>query len=621
MTVIHSLRLRFSNAYLVIGSRPILVDTGSHGDMERIEAGLAAAGIDVGDLSLILHTHVHSDHFGNTAAVARRAGCPVSYHPADQPLIDRGDNGPLRGIGLRGRLLARLFRNRTFTPATADVAAVEGMRLDAFGVAGTVFHTPGHTTGSIAVILDSGDAIVGDTLMGGYAGGAVFPTRPNFHYFADDLTMAMASLDRVLAATRGTLFVGHGGPLRHQDVRRWRAKHGAAAPSPPPPPRDPAKRLSAGRRGTADSGVVKGLFVGGLIGAFVVGVMAGLGKPLMDSGLSQTGLIQRLREAKGILTAWDLLALPLLILVVLATHEIGHLVGGLSQGMRFLMLIVGPFGWHAGSSGTRFRWNTNPALMGGLAATVATEVGPALRRQLLVMIAAGPIASLLLAIVAIALAPASDPRVAAYCVFIAATSCGIFLVTLIPVRTGGFMSDGMQIMDVLRGGRAVVERGALMRILAATLDGVRPRDWDASAIEELSRSDSADPLQRTGGSLYLLLRAMDARNDADVARYRRLLEDGVDGYPSGFRQAIHVEIAIGAWLAGDTDAVRRHLSAGEGGIVEESRRMLARAALARLEGHDDDCQRHRQRATEALARSTDAGLAKLTRDQLAMLDR
>lgn len=48
---------------------------------------------------------------------------------------------------------------------------------------------------------------------------------------------------------------------------------------------------------------MKGLFVGGLIGAFMVGVMAGLGKPLMDSGLSQTGLIQRLREAKGILTA------------------------------------------------------------------------------------------------------------------------------------------------------------------------------------------------------------------------------------------------------------------------------------------------------------------------------
>lgn len=621
MTAIHHLRLRFSNAYLVVGRRPILVDTGSRGDMERIEAGLAALGIDVGDLALILQTHVHSDHVGNTAALARRARCPVSYHPADRSLADRGDNGPLRGIGLRGRLLARLFRHLPFEPVAADVAAADGMRLDDFGVAGTVLHTPGHTAGSIALILDSGDAIVGDTLMGGYAGGAVFPARPNYHYFADDLPAAMESLDKVLAATRGTLFVGHGGPLRHEDVARWRATHGAAVRSSPLPPGEPAKRPSEGRRGTADSSVVKGIVVGGLIGAFVVGVMAGLGQPLMDSGLSDMGLFRRLKEADRILTAWDLLALPFLVLVVLATHEIGHLVGGLSQGMRFLLLIVGTFGWHASTSGTRFQWNTNPGLMGGLAATVATEVGPALRRQLLAMIAAGPITSLLLTVVAVALASVSAPRVAAYCVFIAATSFGIFLVTLLPVRTGGFMSDGMQIMDVLRGGRAVVERGALMQILAATLDGVRPRDWDAAAIGALSGSDSGDPLRRTDGTMYLLLRAMDARNDADVARYRTLLEQEVDGYPKGFRQSIHVELAIAAWLAGDTDALRRHLSAGHGGIVEESRRLLAQAALAGLEGRDDDCQRHRRRATEALAKASDAGLAKLTADQLAMLDR
>jgi hypothetical protein len=31
----------------------------------------------------------------------------------------------------------------------------------------------------------------------------------------------------------------------------------------------------------------------------------------------------------------------------------------------------------------------------------------------------------------------------AYCIFVAATSLGVFLVTLIPVRVGGFMSDGL----------------------------------------------------------------------------------------------------------------------------------------------------------------------------------
>jgi hypothetical protein len=112
---------------------------------------------------------------------------------------------------------------------------------------------------------------------------------------------------------------------------------------------------------------------------------------------------------------------------------------------------------------------------------------------------------------------------------------------------------------------------------------------------------------------------MDCGHHADIARYRTLLEGGVDGFPSGFRQSIHVELAIGAWLAGETDAVRRHVAASKGGIVEKSRRLLAQAALARLEGRHEDCERDRSLAIKALAKASDAGQMKLTKDQLDML--
>jgi hypothetical protein len=39
MSVIHPLQLRYSNAYLVVGTRSILVDTGSRGDAPAIVAG------------------------------------------------------------------------------------------------------------------------------------------------------------------------------------------------------------------------------------------------------------------------------------------------------------------------------------------------------------------------------------------------------------------------------------------------------------------------------------------------------------------------------------------------------------------------------------------------------
>lgn len=369
----------------------------------------------------------------------------------------------------------------------------------------------------------------------------------------------------------------------------------------------------------SNSSVLKGILVGGIIGSLTVALIVKLADSAVGTGLADNRLIQQLGAAEDILTTWDLLALPILILIVLSAHEIGHLLGGVSQGMRFLLLIVGPFGWHASVSGPRFEWNTNVALMGGLAATLPSKEGPFLRRQMLVMIGAGPLASLLLTVVGIALASISDPRFAAYWIFIAATSFGIFLVTLIPVRTGGFMSDGMQIIDVLRGGRAVIERSALMTIFAQSLDGVRPRDWEASAIEELAKTYFEDSLRRTGAALYLLYRAMDSRHEADIAKYRKQLEEGVDEYPSGFKQSIHIELAICAWLTGDVDATRRHLAASKGGIVEKSRRLLAQAALAKLEGRNEDCERDRLLAINAFAKATDAGQLKLTEDQVAML--
>jgi hypothetical protein len=257
--------------------------------------------------------------------------------------------------------------------------------------------------------------------------------------------------------------------------------------------------------------------------------------------------------------------------------------------------------------------------MGGLAASLPTKEGASLRQQLLVLIAGGPAASLLLAIVAIVIASVSDPRFAAYCIFVAATSLGVFLVTLIPVRVGGFLSDGLQFIDVLKGGSAAIDRGTLLHIFAQSLGGIRPRDWDSSAVEKLANLDCDEPLLRACGLMHLLAQAMDSRHDADIAKYGRWLEDSVDAYPSGFKQSVHVELAICAWLAGDLDAIKRHLKASQGGIVEKSRRLLAQAALAKLEGREEDCERDRLLAIKLLPKASDAGQSKLTEDQLEML--
>lgn len=360
-------------------------------------------------------------------------------------------------------------------------------------------------------------------------------------------------------------------------------------------------------------------FIGILFGAGVGILIAALADQVHWSALSQTPLLQKLDVAREIMTVWDILAIPLLSMFVLGTHEVGHLLAGISQGMRFLMLIIGPFGWHASASGIRFEWNTNVELMGGLAAAAPTKMGDSLSRQLLVMTAGGPITSLLLAALAVVLASFTDARLTGYLMYIAALSFGIFVVTLIPARNGSFMSDGMQIIDILRGGDAAIERAVVMQVFAQTMDGVRPRDWDATAIDQLSKTYSQGPTRNAGIALYLLSRAMDSGQPEDISRYRSHLGNDIDQFPAAFRQTVHVELAICAWLSGDTEGVWRHLEQSNGGIVEKSRKLLAQAALAKLEGRDEDCERDRLLAVKALAKTSDAGQAKLTEDQLAML--
>ena len=221
---IHLLKLRFSNAYLLASDRPILIDTGTANDAERIRSKLRSINVEFRDLALIVHTHVHSDHMGSTAEIAAEANCPIAYHPADQAIVDRSHNGVLNGVGLRGKVMSRIFSNAKFDAVTADVPLHGGMTLADYGCDVTVVETPGHTLGSISFVTSDGDAIIGDVIMGGYVGGSVWATRPNYHYFADDVEEAMKSLDILLSHTKRTMYVGHGGPLAWKAVYDWRKR-------------------------------------------------------------------------------------------------------------------------------------------------------------------------------------------------------------------------------------------------------------------------------------------------------------------------------------------------------------------------------------------------------------
>jgi glyoxylase-like metal-dependent hydrolase (beta-lactamase superfamily II) len=206
------IKLSVSNAYLVVGKKSILVDTGAPNEAEKIIAAVKQAGIDPNDISLILHTHGHIDHAGSTAELKRRLGVPVAVHAQDAFMLNTGTNGQVKPRNLEARMVAAMLV-KPFEPCKPDILIEEETFLSDFGVEGKVIFTPGHTKGSLSVILPYQEAVIGDVMMGGLMGGLLFGNRPNYHYFIDDLNAVHTSIQKILTYQPKTLYVGHGGPL------------------------------------------------------------------------------------------------------------------------------------------------------------------------------------------------------------------------------------------------------------------------------------------------------------------------------------------------------------------------------------------------------------------------
>jgi glyoxylase-like metal-dependent hydrolase (beta-lactamase superfamily II) len=215
---IYPIRLKISMAYILVGERAVIVDTGCAGEEEQILRGLGRFNLDPRTVSLILHTHGHTDHAGSTRALKLKLGVPAAVHSADAPKMRAGDSRPLVPLRLSSRILS-LFLNPLFPAFEPDLLLEDGFSLSEFGVRANVLHTPGHTPGSISILFEDGRAVAGDLMMGGSLGGAFHPLVPGYHYYAEDLAELRRSIRKLLDHGAKTIYLGHGGPLEASRVR------------------------------------------------------------------------------------------------------------------------------------------------------------------------------------------------------------------------------------------------------------------------------------------------------------------------------------------------------------------------------------------------------------------
>ena len=212
--------LSLSNAHLVkTAAGPFLVDSGSKGDLPKLAAALEREGVRVEDIVAVLLTHAHADHAGLAAEIRRRSGAVLIAGRGDRAMMAAGANDPVTPTSLVARLILVLPLDARYEPFTADVEVESELDLSAYGVAGRALPMPGHTPGSLVIALDDGRAFVGDMILGGWLGGALFPGRAGEHYFHANVAQNHANIVTLAGRPIRQYFLGHGGPVSAQSVR------------------------------------------------------------------------------------------------------------------------------------------------------------------------------------------------------------------------------------------------------------------------------------------------------------------------------------------------------------------------------------------------------------------
>lgn len=215
------------NAFLLIrGSNAVLVDTGLPNSASLVEKALRKNGLDWSNIRMIVLTHAHIDHAGSAVQLRKLTPAPLVGHKADLPYF-QGARPVLRPTGPLGWLFHKTGAiQRPFAYFSPDlVLSTEMPDLTKMGIPARILHTPGHTPGSISVLIDDGRVIAGDLAASGILlGGIWLKDKPKQPPFEESVDLVADSLQMLLAQGCIHFYLGHGGPLGAEAIRKHIAR-------------------------------------------------------------------------------------------------------------------------------------------------------------------------------------------------------------------------------------------------------------------------------------------------------------------------------------------------------------------------------------------------------------
>lgn len=206
-----------SNVFLIEnGEKYFLIDTSTSGNWEKLDNVLQTMNIN--KIDYLILTHTHHDHAANARRIKDEYNASVIVHQNEAVHLIKGEAVLPQGTNVFTRTLVNLLGKRVepqfnFEPCSYDITVNSIYNLKGLGLNAYILHTPGHSTGSMSLIIDDEIAIVGDAMFG-VLKKSVFPP------YADDTKELINSWEKLLSTNCKLFLSAHGSVNNRKQLKQ-----------------------------------------------------------------------------------------------------------------------------------------------------------------------------------------------------------------------------------------------------------------------------------------------------------------------------------------------------------------------------------------------------------------